>query len=237
MKKQKKIILIALAVLIAVGTITAVSLQKPNLPSEDSSVSGDTDEHDEECEDECCSEDEETPEPSTEPTLEPSTSPTIEPTTSPTVEPSDEPVENENTQTTTPSTTTTPTETTTPSATSTPTPTVTPSITVTPNDTETDVVLPQSAEEEALMIFESRVAKGCSVCGSKTCSTFNYDDLTVDSSRCEQYSDATNPALYCQICGKVNGNGTNGTCCTPMWDTVCYYCGEDIIAGQCHTCK
>ncbi|MFI3228376.1 MAG: hypothetical protein R3Y09_13375, partial [Clostridia bacterium] len=93
-----------------------------------------------------------------------------------------------------------------------------------------------SAEEEALLIFESRVAKGCSVCGSTTCATFNYDDLTVDSSRCDAYSDETNPALYCQICGKVNGNGTNGTCCTPMWDTECYYCGEYIQAGVCHTC-
>ncbi|MFI3326716.1 MAG: hypothetical protein R3Y35_11185 [Clostridia bacterium] len=224
MKKQKKIILIALAVLLTVGTFTAIYVQKPNLPSENSSVSGDNSEHDEDCDDEI---------------VEPTTSPTIEPTLESTPEPSDEPVEDEETQTptTTPSATTKPTETTTPSATSTPTPTVTPSITVTPDDTETDVVLPQSAEEEALMIFESRVAKGCSVCGSKTCSTFNYSDLTVDSSRCEQYSDATNPALYCQICGKVNGNGTNGTCCTPMWDTVCYYCGEDIIAGQCHTCN
>ncbi|MFI3327004.1 MAG: hypothetical protein R3Y35_12675 [Clostridia bacterium] len=202
----------------------------------------------EQCDDECCNE--EVVEPTIEPTTSPTTEPTVEPTTSPTSTPTDESSTTSHTHDYTVTVTKEATETSTGIRTYTCSCGYTFTETIPKIETEDSsddsievntnnslgATIPTSAEEEALLIFESRVAKGCSVCGSTTCATFNYDDLTVDSSRCDAYSDETNPAIYCQICGKENGNGTNGTCCTPMWDTVCYYCGESIKAGECHTC-
>lgn len=44
--------------------------------------------------------------------------------------------------------------------------------------------------------------------------------------------------IYCDKCGKVGGDGLNGTCMS-YWsggDHTCYNCGETFPAKTCHTC-
>lgn len=44
----------------------------------------------------------------------------------------------------------------------------------------------------------------------------------------------------CRHCGKVRGNGTNGTCVRYSMlskDMICSNCGENIPARTCHTCQ
>lgn len=43
---------------------------------------------------------------------------------------------------------------------------------------------------------------------------------------------------YCRYCGKIGGDGTNGTCLR-YWtggDHICYSCGANVPVKTCHTC-
>lgn len=42
---------------------------------------------------------------------------------------------------------------------------------------------------------------------------------------------------YCQVCGKIQGAGTHGTCSRWQNDTNCPCCGEFVPARGCHTCS
>jgi len=44
----------------------------------------------------------------------------------------------------------------------------------------------------------------------------------------------------CDYCGKVAGDGTNGTCVNWPFapgDTICEHCGTAVPPKTCHTCK
>ena len=42
----------------------------------------------------------------------------------------------------------------------------------------------------------------------------------------------------CRFCGKLSGDGTNGTCMHKLVDGVfiCEFCGEEFLGNTCHTC-
>lgn len=42
---------------------------------------------------------------------------------------------------------------------------------------------------------------------------------------------------YCEVCGKIQGGGTHGTCGRWQNDVNCPCCGEFVPARACHTCK
>ena len=42
--------------------------------------------------------------------------------------------------------------------------------------------------------------------------------------------------VHCPKCGKVEGDGRNGTCCVYICDAVCEYSGEHVKAMECHSC-
>ena len=42
--------------------------------------------------------------------------------------------------------------------------------------------------------------------------------------------------IHCPQCGKVMGDGRNGTCDRFLVDTNCPRCGEHVKAMECHTC-
>ncbi|MDD6270482.1 MAG: hypothetical protein PUA67_00370, partial [Ruminococcus sp.] len=43
---------------------------------------------------------------------------------------------------------------------------------------------------------------------------------------------------YCQVCGKIQGGGTHGTCCRWLTaDVTCPCCGVKVSKGACHTCS
>lgn len=43
--------------------------------------------------------------------------------------------------------------------------------------------------------------------------------------------------IHCPQCGRVMGDGRNGTCERYICDAVCEYCGEHVKAMECHSCK
>ena len=48
----------------------------------------------------------------------------------------------------------------------------------------------------------------------------------------------TNATLYCIYCGKIENDGTNGTCVRwLMADVDCPNCGKHVKVRTCHTCK
>lgn len=49
--------------------------------------------------------------------------------------------------------------------------------------------------------------------------------------------DSDYDGVHCPQCGKVEGDGRNGTCCVYICDAVCEYCGEHVKAMECHSCK
>ncbi|MFI3141675.1 MAG: fibronectin type III domain-containing protein [Clostridia bacterium] len=84
---------------------------------------------------------------------------------------------------------------------------------------------------------EARREAGCTICGSKTCpslyATNQWGDACVDGSLCPEYAST----LYCSVCGKLEGDGSNNTCRQCIMDTTCPLCGELVIANTCHTCS
>ncbi|MFI3326864.1 MAG: hypothetical protein R3Y35_11940 [Clostridia bacterium] len=259
--KKNRIIAGVLSAVIVTGTVVGVMLAKPNESVEIEPTPSATIEptvepecsDDEDCDDDCCTDEEDE-------VVEPTISPTTSPTTTP--QPSDEPVENESTTspTITPSPTTKPEVTTTPELpeptetakpvepSTTPTVTPEPEIETTPDPSPSTEPTPTPEDGDTLypgmianpvttsdFAWNRYVEKGCTVCGSRTCPAYDYANHIFTSINCDSYNEYE--STHCEICGKEEGNGTNGTCLKPMGDSICYYCGEEIYAGECHTCK
>lgn len=83
--------------------------------------------------------------------------------------------------------------------------------------------------------------EGCPYCSSHSCPSFYATDqwggAITDVTKCPNYDIKQDPIKYCQVCGKKNGDGSNGTC-TQFTDACsCPLCGEHVEAWTCHTCK
>ncbi len=74
---------------------------------------------------------------------------------------------------------------------------------------------------------------GCTICGSHECMRL----YTGNDADCSAYVPPKYPDNCCQTCGKLLGDGTNGTCCQFLRDKECPRCGEFVTAWTCHTCK
>lgn len=82
--------------------------------------------------------------------------------------------------------------------------------------------------------------KGCLLCGSHTCPSFyaldEWGHTCYNATKCPKYDAKKDPVLYCQICGKRNGDGSNGTCVQFVNDANCPNCNQFVKANTCHTC-
>lgn len=92
-------------------------------------------------------------------------------------------------------------------------------------------------EDHAFLV--SLENKGCSICGSHSCPSFyaldEWGQQGLDITKCPQYSTKKDPTIYCQVCGRKNGLGDNGTCVRFTVDTECPICGKMVKAKTCHT--
>ena len=84
--------------------------------------------------------------------------------------------------------------------------------------------------------------KVCRYCGRTDCISlkieYDENDCLIDHRfDCPEYDAKKNPGVYCQICGRKTGDGTNGTCVWYIIDMNCPVCGEFVHAHTCHTCK
>lgn len=83
--------------------------------------------------------------------------------------------------------------------------------------------------------------EGCPYCGSHSCQSFYATDEWGNScytpSKCPKYDIHSDPAHYCQECGKACGDGSNGTCVQFVESCNCPNCNEWVEANTCHTCK
>jgi hypothetical protein len=83
--------------------------------------------------------------------------------------------------------------------------------------------------------------EGCPFCGSHSCPSFYALDewgyTCYDVKKCPQYNVKKDPVEFCQICGRKNGDGGNGTCVQFVNACYCPNCGEYVEANTCHTCK
>lgn len=70
------------------------------------------------------------------------------------------------------------------------------------------------------------IGRYCTCCGElvwpRTCHHCSAPDFVV---------------LYCSDCGRLYGDGTNGTCIGWYVDMNCPQCGELVPSNTCHTCK
>lgn len=86
----------------------------------------------------------------------------------------------------------------------------------------------------------AREAEGCPYCGSHSCISFytldQWGHTFYDPSACPKYDIHSDPAKYCQVCGKKQGDGRNGTCVTFNIDIDCPNCGKHVKAWECHYC-
>lgn len=82
--------------------------------------------------------------------------------------------------------------------------------------------------------------KGCPLCGSHSCPSFyaldEWGHTCYNVTKCPKYDVTKDPVFYCQICGKRNGDGTNGTCVQFVNDAYCPNCNQFVKANTCHTC-
>lgn len=73
--------------------------------------------------------------------------------------------------------------------------------------------------------YQSSRSRYCDSCG-----------IFLHASEC--HSCIEEDKFYCSDCGKVSGNGLNGTCVVwMMGDVDCPNCGEHVEAYTCHTCE
>ena len=82
--------------------------------------------------------------------------------------------------------------------------------------------------------------KVCRYCGKTDCITLQrteYGGILHWDEECPKYDINKDPRVFCETCGRHNGDGTNGTCVTFNVDTHCPNCGEYCKAWTCHTCK
>lgn len=82
-------------------------------------------------------------------------------------------------------------------------------------------------------------AKGCPICGSHSCKSFyvidEWGNQSYDITKCPDYKEEEDPAVYCDYCGRECGLGDNGTCVRFTVDTICPICGKLVPAKTCHT--
>lgn len=97
----------------------------------------------------------------------------------------------------------------------------------------------QNAEYHAFLL--NLELDGCPNCGSHSCKSFystnEWGYTLYDPTLCPKYNEKGDPLLYCQKCGKKNGDGSNGTCAQFINACDCPLCGEHVDARTCHTCK
>lgn len=81
--------------------------------------------------------------------------------------------------------------------------------------------------------------KGCPYCGSHSCRSFytldEWGNPCYDMTRCPEYSEKEDPSIYCEHCGLKCGLGDNGTCVRFTVDTECPICGKTVPAKTCHS--
>lgn len=94
---------------------------------------------------------------------------------------------------------------------------------------------------EAHAYIQNLELEGCAYCGSHSCPSFYATDewggACPDATQCPSYNEKNDPILYCQTCGKKNGDGTSGTCVQYINACNCTICGEWVESRTCHSCK
>lgn len=95
------------------------------------------------------------------------------------------------------------------------------------------------SNEQAHVIVCELEKDGCPYCGSHSCISFytldQWGNSCPDPTKCPMYDVHKDPIKYCPKCGRLNGNGNNGTCQKWLVDTVCPICGQLVKANECHT--
>jgi len=95
------------------------------------------------------------------------------------------------------------------------------------------------SEHETLL---EEMERGCDYCGKSDCDSFfvvdQHDLFTyVDFSKCPEYDEHKDPALYCQVCGLPLGGASGDVVCNKFkCDATCDYCGKELKAYECHKC-
>ena len=79
---------------------------------------------------------------------------------------------------------------------------------------------------------------GCPYCGSHSCPSFYGTDQWGNGGffpeLCPEYTAASDAAKYCKVCGKKQGDGSNGTCVQFVSACTCPGCSEYVEAWTCH---
>lgn len=83
--------------------------------------------------------------------------------------------------------------------------------------------------------------EGCPYCGEHNCPSFyatdEWGNTCYTPSQCPQYDVHKDPAVYCQTCGKLCGDGEHDTCVQFVTACHCPNCGLWVEAWTCHTCE
>lgn len=85
------------------------------------------------------------------------------------------------------------------------------------------------------------MALGCKYCGETDCAAFyarGTDGFTrTDWTKCPNYDERNNPAVYCQECGlPKEGKTGDKICVTVNREVDCPVCKKHLYPGQCHEC-
>ena len=91
---------------------------------------------------------------------------------------------------------------------------------------------------EAHAYIHNLELEGCSYCGSHSCPSFydvnEWGFTRYNQTLCPKYSEKSDPAKYCQQCGRELWSQSNPTgCFRYLQDTDCE-CGEHVKANTCH---
>lgn len=95
------------------------------------------------------------------------------------------------------------------------------------------------SEHETLL---EEMERGCEYCGKSDCDSFFVVDpqtlfTKIDCTKCPEYDEHKNPALYCQACGLPLGGASGDVVCNKFkCDATCDYCGKELKAYECHEC-
>ena len=80
--------------------------------------------------------------------------------------------------------------------------------------------------------------EGCPYCGSHTCLSFYGVDQWGNGGffpeLCPEYNTSKDAGKYCRVCGRKQGDGSNGTCVQFVSACTCPGCGEWVEAWTCH---
>ncbi len=83
--------------------------------------------------------------------------------------------------------------------------------------------------------------EGCPYCGKHDCPSFyavdEWGNASYNPAKCPDYDPHRDPALFCQVCGRVCGDGSGGTCVQFVNACSCPNCGESVAARTCHSCR